>query len=166
MGVALLSLRRQAYHVLDATAAAEHRVVACVTVALANDVCARESEFRGKGRGTGPLDILGAVGGALVLAPHHVDAVLGQPAEGPVPRDALQLRDWRGPPVFGSCAMAFERQGLDFGEENGVLRVCEGRDDVEKKKTEAKYEVHLLADGGTLLKAPEMKLYENNVVLG
>lgn len=103
--------------VLDAAGAAEDVGVVGAGVALAEDVGGAELELGGQGGGAGPLDVLGAVGAALVRAAHHVDGVQGADARG---GDAAELRD-RGHAAVGGGLVGAKGQGLHRGEEDGVL---------------------------------------------
>lgn len=113
-----LALVRESEAVLDAAAAAEDVWVVGVGVAFAHDVRGPELELLGQGGGAGPLDVFGAVAGAVVGAAHDVDGV--EVAEGRV-GEALELGRGGDAAVGCRCAAAAEGEGLDFGEEDCVF---------------------------------------------
>lgn len=103
--------------VLDAAGAAEDVGVVDGGVALAEHVGGAELELGGQRGGAGPLDVLGAVRGALVRAAEHVDFVQGAHARG---GDAAELRD-RGHAAVAGLPVCAQGEGLDLREEDGVF---------------------------------------------
>lgn len=71
----MFALCRQGKAILDTAGTLEDVVVVGRRVALAYDVGAAELEGLGERGGAAPLDVLGAVGGALVVAAHDVDVI-------------------------------------------------------------------------------------------
>lgn len=110
VGMSLLALVCEDEAVLDTATALEDVRVIRRGVALTDDLGAAKLEGRGQGRGARPLDVLGAIAGALVDAAHGVDLV--QRAHGPAGY-AFQL-GYRGDAAVRGLAVGMEGEGLDL----------------------------------------------------
>lgn len=118
VGIPSFTLAGQGEAVLDAARALEDVRVIRGRVAFADDVGAAELELLGKRRRAAPLNVLVAVGRALVGAAQHVDVVEVADATG---RDAPELRDGGDTAMRRLGAIAAEGERLYVGEEDGIL---------------------------------------------
>lgn len=104
--------------ILDTTAALQNIGIVWRRVSFADDIRTSKLELLGKSRSAAPLDILVAVGGALVGAAHDVRLI---ELADVLASDALQLGHGGHTTVRRHGAIAAERQGLDLGEQNRIL---------------------------------------------
>lgn len=118
VGIPALALVGEGEAVLDPAAALEDVRVVFGAVALADDVRGAELELLGQLGDTGPLDVLGAVAGALVGAAHDVDGE--EVAEG-LCGEAFELRGGGRAAVGCEGAVAAEGEGLHIREEDCVF---------------------------------------------